>query len=97
MLPDQGLLLPALLAIPSDIEALNISMSLAYRTTTFASLLHSIISMQLCARKIRGEYCFYYEDLNAVLSHPHIQAIAAEAANKVTKFVNLNKLLQRRR
>lgn len=92
VLPDQGLLLPALLAIPSDIEALNISMSLAYRTTTFASLLHSIISMQLRARKIRGEYCFYYEDLNAVLSHPHIQAIAAEAANKVTKFVNLNKL-----
>lgn len=92
VLPDQGLLLPTLLSIPGDISALNISMGLAYRTTTFASLLHSIISMQLRARLIRGEYNFYYEDLNAVLSHPHIQAVAPGAANKVTAYVNGNKL-----
>lgn len=92
ILPDQSLLLPTLLSIPEDIEALNISMGLSYRTTTFASLLHSIISMQLRARKIRGEYNFYFEDLNAVLSHPHIQTIAPEAADRVTAYVNGNKL-----
>lgn len=92
VLPDQGLLLPTLLSIPEDIKALNISMSLTYRTTTFASLLHSIISMQLRARKIRGEYNFYFEDLNAVLSHPHIQSIAPEAADRITAFVNGNKM-----
>ncbi len=92
ILPDQGLLLPTLLSIPDDIKAINISMGLAYRTTTFASLLHSIISMQLRARKIRGEYNYYFEDLNAVLGHPHIQAIASEAAGKVTEFVNGHKL-----
>jgi len=92
ILPDQGLLLPTLLSIPEDIKALNISMGLSYRTTTFASLLHSIISMQLRARKIRGEYNFYFEDLNAVLSHPHIQTIAHEAADKITAYINGNKL-----
>lgn len=92
ILPDQGLLLPTLLSIPKDIKALNISMGLAYRTTTFASLLHSIISMQLRARKIRGEYNFYFEDLNAVLCHPHIQTIALEAADRVTAYINSNKM-----
>ena len=92
ILPDQSLLLPTLLSIPEDIKALNISMGLAYRTTTFASLLHSIISMQLRARKIRGEYNFYFEDLNAVLCHPHIQTIAPEAADRVTAYINGNKM-----
>ena len=92
VLPDQGLLLPALLSIPEDIKALNISMGLAYRTTTFASLLHAIISMQLRARVIRGEYNFFYEDLNAVLSHPHIQTIAAAHADTITEYVNSHKL-----
>ena len=92
ILPDQGLLLPTLLNIPGEIETLNISMGLAYRTTTFASLLHAIISMQLRARMIRGEYCYYFEDLNTVLSHPHIQTIASADADTITRYVNSNKL-----
>lgn len=92
VLPDEGLILPTLLSIPEAISDLNISMGLSYHTTTFASLLHSIISMQLRARLIRGEYSFYYEDLQSVLSHPHIQAIAPKAADKVTAYVNGNKL-----
>lgn len=92
VLPDESLLLPTLLSIPADIKTLNISMGLAYRTTTFASLFHAIISMQMRARMIRGEYNFFYEDINTVLSHPHIQTVAAEAANKVTLYVNENKL-----
>lgn len=71
-------------------------MGLAYRTTTFASLLHAIISMQLRARVIRGEYNFFYEDLNAVLSHPHIQTIAAAHADTITEYVNSHKLYNAR-
>lgn len=92
VLPDQGLLLPVLTSIPPQVESVNISMGLPYRTTTFASLLHSIISMQLRSRKIRGEYHFYYEDVESVLTHPHIQTIAASDADTLTALINEKRL-----
>lgn len=92
ILPDQGLLLPTLLSIPADVEKINISMGLPYRTTTFASLLHSIISMQLRARKLRGTTHYFYEDVNAILAHPHIRIIAAEAADALALKVSDEKL-----
>lgn len=92
VLPDRGLLLPTLLTIPEDIKAVNISMGLSYRTTTFAALLHSIVSMQLRARDIRGVTHFYFEDVNAVLAHPHIQLIARQDADLISTFVTERKL-----
>lgn len=92
ILPDQGLLLPAILAIPEDISKINISMGLPYRTTTFASLLSSIISMQLRVRDIRGASHFFFEDVNAVLAHPHIQLIARDQADAVVRAVAAEKL-----
>ncbi|MCM1067314.1 MAG: PD-(D/E)XK nuclease family protein [Muribaculaceae bacterium] len=92
VLPDQGLLLPALLSIPDGIEAVNISMGLPYRTTTFASLFSSIISMQLRAREIRGTLNFYYEDVDAVIAHPHIKLIAGDTVEKLTTHITENKL-----
>lgn len=92
VLPDQSLLLPALLAIPDDIKALNISMGLSYRTTSFAILLHNVISMQLRARKLHGEYHFYYEDVTEVLTHPHIRAIAADRADRIAEAIASDRL-----
>ncbi len=92
ILPDQGLLLPTLLSVPEAIEKVNISMGLPYRTTTFASLLHSIISMQLRARHIHGSTHYFYEDVNAVLAHPHIQLIARDEADKLARMVADDKL-----
>lgn len=87
VLPDQGLLLPLLMAIPPSIPAVNITMGLAYRTTTFATLLHAIISMHMRARMRNGIYTFYFKDVIEVLQHPHIQAVAAEAAKKVSDYI----------
>lgn len=92
ILPDQGLLLPTLLSIPEDISKINISMGLAYRTTTFASLFSSIISMQLRARMIHGAIHYFYEDVTAVLFHPHIQLIARQAADNIKQRISNDKL-----
>lgn len=92
ILPDQGLLLPSLLSIPSEISKLNISMGLSFKSTTFADLIHAIISMQLRARKIGGRPHFFYEDISAVLSHPHIRKIDGEAADRVMRHIADNKL-----
>jgi len=87
VLPDQGLLMPALLSIPSEINKVNISMGLSYRSTTFATLFHSIISMQLRAREIKGVTQFYFEDVNAVLAHPHIRLIASAEADRLSAVI----------
>lgn len=92
VLPDQNLLLPSLMSIPSDIKAVNISMGMSYRTTNFASLLHSIVSMQLRARAIRGVTHFYYEDVKAVISQPHIQMVAGKYADAIGEYVAKYKL-----
>lgn len=92
VLPDQSLLLPSLLSIPEDIKAVNISMGLSYRSTTFATLFHSIISMQLRARVIHGETHFFYEDVCAVLSHPHIRQVVADEADSIMREIDSNKM-----
>lgn len=92
VLPDQGLLIPSLLAVPEDIDAVNISMGLAYRTTTFASLLHSIISMQLRARELHGRIHYFYEDVMAVLAHQHVRRLAPDEAERLTKAITEGKL-----
>ncbi|MDE6198066.1 MAG: PD-(D/E)XK nuclease family protein [Muribaculaceae bacterium] len=92
VLPDPGLLLPVLLSVPAEVGRINISMGLAYRTTTFASLLHSVISMQMRARDIRGATHYYYEDINSVLSHPHIQIVAPGQADVIGRYITSEKL-----
>lgn len=92
IIPDQGLLLPLLLSVPESIGSLNISMGLPFRTTTFASLLHAIVSMQLRSRRLQGIMHYFYEDIASVLSHPHIRAIASAQADKITRQIQEEKL-----
>ncbi len=92
VIPDPGLLLPTLLSLPETIKSINISLGLPYRTTTFATLLHSIISMQLRARRIHGLCNFFYEDVVAVLQHPHIRAVASDDADKITQMIEEKRL-----
>lgn len=91
VLPDQSLLVPMLLSIPKDVEALNVTMGLNYRSTSFATLLQAIISMQLRARNVRGEICFYFEDVLSVLRHPHIHIIDPEATDAMIAAIKKDK------
>lgn len=88
VLPDENLLMPQLLSIPEDIASVNITMGVAFETTAFASMLRSIISMQLRAREIHKRVHYYVADVMEVLSHPHIQVIAPETAEKIKKTIS---------
>ncbi len=92
VLPDQDLLLPLMFSVPESIKAINVSMGLSYRSTTFATLLQSIISMQMRARLIHGRYHFYYEDVAAVLNHPHIRFIDSGSADAILDDMKKRKL-----
>lgn len=92
VLPDQTLLLPLMFSLPEAIQKVNVSMGLPYRSTTFAALLHNIVSMQLRARKLRGKYHFYFEDVSAVLLHPHMRYIDSDACEAVIAQIKEKKL-----
>ncbi|MDE6207337.1 MAG: hypothetical protein K2M55_05970, partial [Muribaculaceae bacterium] len=92
ILPDESLLLPLLSSIPPEITALNISMGLPYRSTSFATLLHAVISMHRRSRIIKDRVNYYHEDITAVLGHPHVRMIAADDAETLTKHIREGRL-----
>ncbi|MBJ2167039.1 MAG: PD-(D/E)XK nuclease family protein [Muribaculaceae bacterium] len=92
ILPDESLLMPLLHSIPQDLEAVNITMGLPFRGTAFAALLSSVISMQMRARKIRGIWRFFHEDIIEVLSHPHLRRIAPNESIELKKHIIANNL-----
>ncbi|MDE6527329.1 MAG: hypothetical protein K2L75_08740, partial [Muribaculaceae bacterium] len=48
--------------------------------------------MQLRSRELHGRLHYYYEDVEAVLAHPHIRQLAPEGAEKLTKIIADGKL-----
>lgn len=94
VLPDAGMLLPTVMSIPPEIENVNITMGLSYRSTTFAALLHSIVRMQMNARYQSDGSTYYYEDVINVLSQPHIQTIAPVKARKLADLIMTERLLR---
>ncbi len=92
VVPDESILSTLVLSLPHEVEAVNITMRLPYRSTTFASLLSGIISMQLRARLIHGEFHCFFEDVERILSHPHLSAIAGEKASLVLREISARKM-----
>lgn len=92
VVPDEKLLMPLLLSIPETIPAVNITMGVPFSETAFASMLHSLIALQLRAREIRGRLHYYYADVIEVLSHPHIQVIAPATAESIKRDISKNNL-----
>lgn len=88
VLPDAGLLLPTVMSVPRDVKALNITMGLSYRSTTFASMLHSIVRLHLNASvSADGVVTFYYKDILNLLQQPHIKQIARREAQKLAERI----------
>lgn len=92
VLPDEKLLTPVLMSIPECIQTVNITMGVHAAQTPFATMLRSIVSMQMRSRKIHDRLHYYYADIIELLSHPHIQVIAPETAEKVKKYISRNSL-----
>jgi len=92
ILPDPGMLTPLMLALPENLRSLNITMSVPYSQTTFATLLRAVVSMQSRLRKRRGEWTFFYADVLDILAHPHIRLIAPEQAERVRTLIRRQSL-----
>lgn len=87
VLADEAMFLPLVHSIPERFTTLNVTMGLPVRLTPVASLMHDIVSMQLRARKVRGEYRFYYEDLQRVLGNPVVKGTDPDGCGGVLRMI----------
>ena len=92
VLPEETLASAVLNAVPSVVRDINVTMGFPLRLTQVASLLKSIISLQLRARTLRQQYSFYYEDVIEVLSHPLVRKASALTADKIVRLINEKRL-----
>lgn len=78
VLPDENLFIPLMHSIPAEFETINVTMGYPLRYASISGLVSNIVSMQLNARRVKGEYVYYYEDVQNVLAHPFVYAVAGE-------------------
>ncbi len=88
VLPDEGLFIPLIHSMPSEIRSVNITMGYPMRHTPIAALIGNIVSMQLRARVVHDKMQFYYEDILNVLSHPLVKSMAQNESREIVKYIN---------
>lgn len=79
MLPDPTLLTGLLQSIPDVVSAINVTMGLPYRNTDFASVIRSIISLNMRGGVFHGRLCFFHEDITQLVTQPVMRTLAPEA------------------
>lgn len=92
VLPDENLCRQVLDSMPDGLHDINVTMGFPMRNTPVASLISSVISMQLRSRKLRFEDTFFRDDVLDILSHPIVRSIDARACDAITRMVNDRRL-----
>ena len=89
VLGDEGLLIPVLYALPSTVNALNITMGYSSKNNPAQILIAKLFKMHTNALKRNpSSYVFYYKDVLDILNHPLIEPYAN--AQKVVAILNVN-------
>ena len=92
VLPDEHLFIPMIHSLPKDVKNVNITMGYPMRHTPIASLMHNIVSLHLRSRFVRGQLCYFYDDIMHVLSSPLVRSIAPTEATRAIYHLNQNRL-----
>ncbi len=92
VLPSEDLFIELLHSLPSSIPSVNITMGYPMKLTPAAALMRSVMTMHLKARKIRGSWCFFYEDVCDVLANPLLARIALEVCEDIRKTISRNRM-----
>ena len=94
VLPDESLFIPLIHSMPEQITSLNVTMGFPMKLSPVATLLRSIISLQLRMRRNHGELSFFYEDVKPLLSAPLIMKADPEGCNAVSEEIAQRRLYQ---
>ncbi|MDX9846111.1 MAG: PD-(D/E)XK nuclease family protein [Tenuifilaceae bacterium] len=95
--PKENILLPALQAIPSDVESLNITMGYPIKETPAYSLAEFLVKLQVNAqRSSEGVLRFYHRDVISILNHPYIRLCEpAQSVRIVSNIKRSNRIYPR--
>lgn len=83
VIPDAKLLMSVMLSLPDELEKMNVTMTVPYGTTSFATFFKVIVAMHRRIRKRHSAWCFFYEDILELSAHPYMQLLAPGAAEKM--------------
>lgn len=77
ILGDENLLIPTIHSIPSNIEAVNVTMGYPAQNSTVAGFIKNIIDLQISAKNTNKDGLFYHKPIIAILNHQFINSIEA--------------------
>lgn len=101
VLPDENLFIPMIHAIPHTednmadgnyITSLNVTMGFPMRLSPVATLIHSIVGLQLKLRRSHGELSFFHEDVKSLLTTPALYAIAPAECETVLDTISSKRM-----
>lgn len=92
VLPSETLFIDILHSVPPEIGPVNITMGYPLRMTSIASLMRNVMSMHLRAKKVRDRWCFFHEDVKAVLSHHLLRQFAEKECNEICETISSKRL-----
>ncbi len=94
VLPDETLFIPMIHSMPPEITNLNVTMGFPLRLSPVASLIRSIVSLQLRMRTSHGEPTFFYEDVKPLLVSPIISKGDPEGCIKLCDEIQKRRLFR---
>ena len=91
VLPDEGLLVPLLHSV-HGVPRLNVTLGYPLRSSGIVSLMHIVARMHHQASRDRGQWTYYREDVNDILSHPLIKTyFTTESLVMATELARTNR------
>jgi len=94
VLPDESLFIPMIHSMPEAITNLNVTMGFPMKLSPVASLIRSVISLQLRLRNSHGEPTFFYEDVKPLLVSPIISKGDPEGCLRLSEEINNRRLFR---
>lgn len=92
VLGDENLLIPVLNSLPSNIDALNITMGFPLKSIPLASLFESLFNLHKNPSK-----SFYYKEVINIISHPFIRPLfygdATDYASVIIETIQTNNII----
>lgn len=87
VLPAEELFMELLHSLSPSLSSINITMGYPLKLTPVATLLQTITSLHLRCQCIRGKWCFFYEDVSDMVSHPLLRMIDYDTCETIKSFI----------
>lgn len=88
VLGDEGLLIPVLNSLPSNVQEVNVTMGFPLKNAPVTFLLEHLLTMQA-----NPQESWYYKDVVTILNHPLIQKVSKGSSKKVSERIKKENLI----